>query len=159
MWKSVAYASRSMSDTEKCYTQIAKEVLAVMWSYDKFSSYILRRHFNIEMDHKPLFLLLSTKHLDNLPPHILRFHLRLAWYDYSIHHVPGKYLYTAETLSRALVTEMYSLLLQEEVEEFIECHRRNLSSPDMGSLKFFGVTMVPIHISRFRRHYKSRMDF
>ena len=37
-WKPVAYASRSMSDTEKHYAQIEKEVLAVTWSCDKFSN-------------------------------------------------------------------------------------------------------------------------
>ncbi len=39
--------------------------------------------------------------MDNLPPRILRFWLRLAKFDYSIQHVPGKLLYTADTLSRA----------------------------------------------------------
>ena len=64
-WKPVAYASRSMTDTEKRYAQIEKEALAVMWSCDKFSCYILGCHFNIETDHKPLVPLLSTKNLDN----------------------------------------------------------------------------------------------
>ena len=36
-WKPVAYASRSMTDTEKRYAQIEKEALAVMWSCDKLS--------------------------------------------------------------------------------------------------------------------------
>ena len=69
-WKPVAYASRSMTDTEKRYAQIEKESLAVTWSCEKFSCYILGRHFNID---KPLVPLLSTKNLDNLPPRILRF--------------------------------------------------------------------------------------
>ena len=70
-WKPVAYASRSMSDTEKHYAQIEKEALAVTWSCDKFSNYILGRHFDIETKHKPLVPLLSTKNLDNLPPRLL----------------------------------------------------------------------------------------
>ena len=36
-WKPVAYASKSMTDTEKRYAQIEKEALAVTWSCDKFS--------------------------------------------------------------------------------------------------------------------------
>ena len=125
-WKPVAYASRSMSDTEKRYAQIEKEALAVTWSCDKFSNYILGRHFDIETDHKPLVSLLSTKNLDHLPPRVLRFRLRLARYNYDIQHVPGKLLYTADTLSRAPVKEMYSLQLQDEVELFIESVADNL---------------------------------
>ena len=46
----------------------------------------------IETDHKPLAPLLSTTHLDDLPPRILRFRLRLMRFDYTISHVPGKLL-------------------------------------------------------------------
>ena len=112
-----------MSDTEKQYAQIEKEALAVTWSCDKFSNYILGRHFDIETDHKPLVPLLSTKNLDNLPPRVLRLQLRLARYNYDIQHAPRKLLYTADTLSRAPFKEMYSLQLQDEVELFIECCR------------------------------------
>ena len=66
---------------------------------------------------------MTYKHLDNLPPRILRFHLRLMRFDYQIVHVPGKYLYTADTLSRApLPTDSNdeSCKQQEEVEHFIQ---------------------------------------
>jgi len=39
--------------------------------------YILGKHIILETDHKPLVLILSYKHLDNLPPWVLRFRLRL----------------------------------------------------------------------------------
>ena len=77
-WKPVAYASRSMSPTERRYAQIEKEALAVTWACEKFADYILGRRFQIKSDHKPLIPILSTKHLDNLPPRVLRFRLRLA---------------------------------------------------------------------------------
>ena len=126
IWKPVAYASRSMSETERRYAQIEKEALAVTWACDKFSDYILGRSFHVETDHKPLVPLLSTKELDRLPLHVLRFRLRLARYDYSIQHVPGKLLYTADTLSRAPQTNVTeSLELQEEVEAFIESVSEN----------------------------------
>ena len=60
--------SHSLSDTEKRYAQIEKEALAVTWACSKFSNYILGRPFLIETDHKPLVPILSTKHLDDLPP-------------------------------------------------------------------------------------------
>ena len=121
IWKPVAYASRSMTVTEKRYAQIEKEALAVTWACDRFADYIVGREFGIETDHKPLVPLLSTKYLDSLPPRVLRFRLRLARYDYTIQHVPGKLLYTADTLSRAPVAaEVNSVQLQEEVESFTD---------------------------------------
>jgi len=70
-WKPVAYASRSMSETERHYTQIEKEALATTWACDKFAPNILGKKIHIETDHKPLVPLLSTKHLDNMPPRVL----------------------------------------------------------------------------------------
>ena len=39
-WKPVAYASRSMTETERRYAQIEKEALAITWACEKFSCYI-----------------------------------------------------------------------------------------------------------------------
>ena len=97
-WKPVAYASRSLSETKCRYAQIEKEALAITWACEKFSVYVLGKRFLIETDHKPLVPLLGLKHLDSLPPRILRFRLRLTRFDYTIEHIPGKYLYTAYTL-------------------------------------------------------------
>ena len=100
-WKPVAFASKALTETEQRYAQIEKEALAIVWACNKFSTFILGLHFEIETDHKHLVPLLSTKHLDTLPPRILRFRLQMARYDYAIHHSPGKSLLTADTLSRA----------------------------------------------------------
>ena len=62
---------------------------------------LLLQEFEIETDHKLLILLLNSKALDNLPPRVLRFRLRLARYQY----VPGKLLLVADTLSRAPVSQ------------------------------------------------------
>ncbi len=103
-WKPIAYASRSMNETEK------------------FSTYILGLKFSIETDHKPLVPLLGTKQLDKLPPRVLRFRLRLMRFDYTISHVPGKLLYTADTLSRAPITSK----IVGEAEMLMELSIRNL---------------------------------
>ena len=67
-WKPVVYGSRLLTDAEKRYAHIEKEALAVTWACEKFTTYILGRPFQIEMDHKPLVPLLNTNHLDNLSP-------------------------------------------------------------------------------------------
>ena len=121
-WQPVAYASRSLTDTEERHAQIEKEALAITWACERLATYILGRSFQIETDHKPLVPLLSTKHLDNLPPRVLRFRLRMAKFDYVIAHIPGKLLYTADALSRAPTSEAGEepQQLQEEIEAFVE---------------------------------------
>ena len=47
-WKPVAFASRTMTDTERRYAQIEKEALACTWACEKFSDYILGKHFTID---------------------------------------------------------------------------------------------------------------
>ena len=105
-WKPVAFASRTLSDTESRYAQIEKEALALIWSAEKFSDYVLGKSFLFETDHKPLVPLLGSKRLDALPPRVLRFRLRLTRFQYSISHVPGKTLYMADTLSRAPINTL-----------------------------------------------------
>ena len=126
-WKPVAYASRSMTETEMRYAQIEKEALATTWACERFSTYILGMKFAIETDHKPLVPLLGSKHLNNLLPRILRFRLRLARFDYMITHVPGKLLHTADTLSRApSANKDNGATLQQEAETFVEVGVVNL---------------------------------
>jgi hypothetical protein len=74
----------------------------------------------METDHT-LVPLLSNKHLDNLPVRILHFRLRLMWYSFTISHVPGKLLYTADVLSRVPCRneDKSSKELEEEVETYI----------------------------------------
>ena len=121
-WRPVAYASRAMSETERRYAQIEKEVLAATWACEKFSDYILGRTISIESDHKPLIPLLNTKSLNALPPRILRFRLRLDRFSYTVHHVPGKLLNTADALSRApgsRDSDEQHVRQQDEIEAFI----------------------------------------
>ena len=120
-WRPVAFASRTMTDTEVRYAQIEKEALALTWACERFSMYLLGKSFILETDHKPLISLLSAKNLDSLPPCILRFRLCMMRCSFNITHVPGKTLITADALSRAPLqfesTESFNL--QESAETFI----------------------------------------
>jgi len=53
--------------TKEHYAQIEKEILAATWATEKFTLYLLDKHFLIETDHKPLIPLLSSKSLDSFP--------------------------------------------------------------------------------------------
>ena len=97
----VAYAFRSMSITEQHYAQIEKETLATTWSCERFSYFLLGKTSRIETDHKHLVSLFGPKKLDQLPPMIQRYRMRLMRFNYTIAHVAGKDLFTADTLSRS----------------------------------------------------------
>nr|XP_039260787.1 uncharacterized protein K02A2.6-like [Styela clava] len=103
----VAYASRSMTETESRYAQIEKEALAITWSMEHWQNMLIGlKSLKIETDHKPLVPLLSTKMIDELPIRVQRFRMRLMKYDFTIVHVPGKMLYTADALSRGPIQEL-----------------------------------------------------
>ena len=105
-WSPVVYASRSLTPTERRYGQIEKEALAATWSCTRFQDYLIGLTFTLETDHKPLLQLLGVgKSLDELPPRIQRMKMRLMRFSYNIVHIPGKELYTADTLSRAPLLE------------------------------------------------------
>jgi hypothetical protein len=69
----MAYASRSMSDTEMRYAQIEEEALAITWACEQFSNYLIGTKFKLETDNKPLVPLLSTKDLAELLARIQHF--------------------------------------------------------------------------------------
>ena len=116
----VAYISRALTETEQRYAQIEKEALAATWACERFQNYLLGMHFSIETDHKPLVPLLSSKNLDEMPIRVQRFRLRLMRYSYSISHVPGKELSTADTLSRAPATEPTDQDFQGHVSAYVD---------------------------------------
>lgn len=100
-WKPVVFISRSLSKAESRYAQIEKEALAVTWACERLRGYVSGLDFTIRTDHKPLITLLKSRALDDLPPRIIRFRLRLLRFNFNIIHVPGKNLITADALSRA----------------------------------------------------------
>jgi len=54
----IEYASQALTETEKRYAQIEKEMLAIVFSFEQFNQYIFGRHVNVESDHKPLEIIL-----------------------------------------------------------------------------------------------------
>ncbi len=92
-----------MTSTESKYAQIEKEALAVTWACERSSNYIIGKSITIETDHKPLVPLLMKHTLDKLPPRVQRYKMRLMKFNIKdVQHVPGKYHYTADILSRKL---------------------------------------------------------
>jgi len=103
MWqnsKPVAYASRTLTSSEKNYAQIEKELLAVVYGLEKFHHYTYGRHTQVITDHKPL-VAITSKPLYTAPKRLQSLLLRAQVYNYKVSYKPGKDIPVADLLSRA----------------------------------------------------------
>lgn len=100
----IAYASASLTKCQQNYSQIEKELLSILFGCTKFHQYIYGRLVTVETDHKPLITLFK-KALVDIPARLQRIMLRLQPYDLNVIYKPGRYLYIADTLSRAALCE------------------------------------------------------
>ena len=96
----VAFASRTLTDTESRYAQIEKELLAVVFALDKFEQYAYGRPVTIESDHKPLEAI-AKKPLRCASKRLQGMFLKIQKFDINIVYNPGSRMYLADTLSRA----------------------------------------------------------
>lgn len=58
--ETIAYGSKSLTDTEQRYSQIEKEMLAVTWTMQHFHVYLFGVKFHRHIDHKPLVSILQN---------------------------------------------------------------------------------------------------
>lgn len=93
----VSYASKSLSKTEKKYSTLDKEALAVVWATERFQMYLKGLEFTILTDHKPLVGIFNETSTPNKRQE--GWVLRMQEYRYRIKHVPGE-INIADPLSR-----------------------------------------------------------
>ena len=94
----IAFASKSLMDVETRYTNIERELLAIVFACQRFSTYLLGRSFIAESDHK-LLEMIAMKNLANTLPHLQRMLLELQRYDVTIKYRPGPQMQLADALS------------------------------------------------------------
>jgi hypothetical protein len=98
-WHPVAYLSKSLSETERNYEIHNKEMLAIMRALEEWQHFLegAPDRFKIWTDHKNLEYFMSAKKLNCRQA---RWSLTLAWFDFVMHHRPGKTMDKSDALSR-----------------------------------------------------------
>ena len=103
--KPVAYGSKSLTNAEYAYSQIEKELLAIVSACNKFHTYIYGRHdVTVETDHLPLIRIFE-KPLHLVPLRLQKMLMRLQQYHFTIVHKPGKEIPVPDNLSRLPIQE------------------------------------------------------
>ena len=95
----IAFASKSLTDVESRYANIERELLAIVFACQQFSTYLLGRSFVAESDHKPLEMI-AMKNLASAPPRLQRMLLQLQRFDITIRYKPGAKMQLVDALSR-----------------------------------------------------------
>ena len=95
----VAYASRTLTDTERRYSNIEIELLGVVFGLERLHHYTFGKPITVETDHQPLTSI-RKKTTAMSSPKLQRLLLRLAQYDVHIEYLRGKENVIADALSR-----------------------------------------------------------
>ena len=86
----VHFISRSMTETEKRYSQTEKDALAIRWAKNRFSMYLLGApRFRIITAHKPL-LPMFNKATSKVPPRIEKWIMDMQATDFELVYEPGR---------------------------------------------------------------------
>jgi hypothetical protein len=93
----LAFASRALHGAELSYFTTEKELLGIVWSLQKFRSYLLGSKIFVLTDHKALTFLNCSKFVNQ---RLMRWTLSIQDYDISIEHCAGRKHIVADLLSR-----------------------------------------------------------
>ncbi|KAL4302322.1 hypothetical protein GQ457_10G009070 [Hibiscus cannabinus] len=93
----IYYASKTLNDAQVNYTTTEKEMLAVIFAFDKFRSYLIGTKVMVHTDHSAIKYLLSKK---DAKPRLIRWILLLQEFDIEIIDRKGTENQVADHLSR-----------------------------------------------------------
>ena len=99
--KPIAYASRTLTKTERNYAQIERQALSIVFGIKKFNQYLYGHKFHLLTDHKPLTSIFNPK--KDITPHsaarLQRWTLILSAYTYTIEYKSTQANGNADALS------------------------------------------------------------
>nr|GEY92452.1 transposon Ty3-I Gag-Pol polyprotein [Tanacetum cinerariifolium] len=96
-FRPIHYASKTMNQAEANYTTTEKEILAVVYAFENFRSYLIMNKSIVYTDHSALKYLFAKK---NAKARLLRWILLLQEFNFKVIDTRGAENYAADHLSR-----------------------------------------------------------
>ncbi|GJW93242.1 reverse transcriptase domain-containing protein [Tanacetum coccineum] len=96
-FRPIHYASKTMTEAETNYTTTEKEMLAVVYAFEMFRSYLIMNKSVVYTDHSALKYLFNKK---DAKARLLRWVLLLQEFDFKVIDTKGAENYAADHLSR-----------------------------------------------------------
>nr|GEW03809.1 reverse transcriptase domain-containing protein [Tanacetum cinerariifolium] len=96
-FRPIHYVSKTMTEAESNYTTTEKEMLAVVYTFEKFRSYLIMNKSIVYTDHSALKYLFAKKDAKAI---LLRWILLLQEFDFKVVDTKGAENYAADHLSR-----------------------------------------------------------
>nr|GFC08078.1 reverse transcriptase domain-containing protein [Tanacetum cinerariifolium] len=93
----IHYASKTMNQAETNYTTTEKEMLAVVYAFEKFRSYLIMNKSIVYTNHSALKYLFAK---NNAKTRLLRWILLLQEFDFKVINTKGAENYAADHLLR-----------------------------------------------------------
>lgn len=111
----VFFVSRTLTSSERNYPILHRELLAIVFSLEKFYKYVYGKKITIFTDHKPLLAIVKKgTYLPMVATRVHRYLFRLMPFDVEIFYKPGKSNNLADFASRFPISADLS---QEDREE------------------------------------------
>ena len=99
--KPVRFLSKALTPAEANYSNIERELLAVLFACEKLHTYTFGQKLTVHTDHKPLQSIFQ-KPISLAPARLQRMLLRLSKYDIQVKYIGSKSVLLADTLSRLI---------------------------------------------------------
>ena len=119
----VIYISHNVTSEEQKYSNIEREVLAVVFAVTRLRQFLLGRKFTLRTDHKPLqYIFNPSNQIPKVVSAILeRWAITLIAYDYDVQYTPGQNIGHADAISR--------LRFKDDEDDLVAAEMATLEKP------------------------------
>nr|GEU40366.1 DNA-directed DNA polymerase [Tanacetum cinerariifolium] len=144
-FRPIHYASKTMTDAESNYTTTKKEMLAVVYAFEKFQSYLIMNKSIVYTDHSALKYLFAKK---DSKSSLLRWVLLLQEFTFKVIDTKGAENLAADHLSR-LENPHQNVLDPKEINESFPLETLNLVSTRGNSSTSWFADFANYHVRNF----------
>ncbi|KAK2720773.1 hypothetical protein QYM36_004599 [Artemia franciscana] len=120
--------NKALSTTEQNYSQLEKELYAIVFGCKHFHHYIYGRKTIVTTDHRPLETILSRP-LHTAPARLQRMMIQIQPYDIEVHYSPGSDIPVPDALSRLHLPDV-DTKMQNDIEVFVHTVMKSLPVSD-----------------------------